>query len=310
MFIVVSFFAMRLVVQLIGVILTSHLKTAAATAISTISNVIVLIIIWILSKCTEGDIMQLALVMSAVPVLCYLIMSVILFCGRYRMIAPSFEYVDKSKIKSLLGLGLGFFIIKISMIVLFQASNIIIIQLYTNDDVVIYNIAYKLFSIIYILYEIIIQPFWTGYTDAWVKRDYEWIEDTMKKMLRVWRLIAIGGLILLVCSPVVYKIWIGQEIEIPPVLSAVICIYFICHCYGGTYNMFINGVGKIRLQLVALICVAVLYIPLVLILAKVLHLGVISIPLALIVSDFYSLFLAKIQYRKILKGTAHGIWNK
>ena len=310
MFIVVTFFAFRLIVQLIGIILTSYLKPAAATAISTTSNVIILLIIWLLSKYTEGSLPLLAFVMSAVPVIAYNLRSLILFCGAYKEIAPALIYFDKTKVRTLLGLGISFFIIKISMIVLFQTSNILIIQMFTNDDVVVYNIAYKLFSIIFILFEIMIQPFWTGYTDAWTKKDIPWIEHTMGKLMKVWGCLAIFACMLLCFSSWIYKIWIGGDIAIPFSLSFMMCIYFICRCYGGTYNIFINGTGKIRLQLISLLFVAVLYIPLVFIFVKVFEWGLLAIPTALILADFYSLFIARIQYRKIVTGTASGIWNR
>ena len=72
----------------------------------------------------------------------------------------------------------------------------------------------------------------------------------------------------------------------------------------------INGIGKVRLQMVCLAIVAVLYIPLLLFFINTLHLGIISIPLAQLFSNFYSLFIARVQYNKLISGNAYGIWNK
>ena len=60
----------------------------------------------------------------------------------------------------------------------------------------------------------------------------------------------------------------------------------------------------------ALGMVTFVYIPLVLFMVKFLKLGLISIPLSLIFSNFYSLFVARMQYKKLISGTAKGIWNK
>ena len=86
--------------------------------------------------------------------------------------------------------------------------------------------------------------------------------------------------------------------------------YFASHTYGGVYNICINGIGKVRLQMVCLAIVAVLYIPLLLFFINTLHLGIISIPLAQLFSNFYSLFIARVQYNKLISGNAYGIWNK
>ena len=74
--------------------------------------------------------------------------------------------------------------------------------------------------------------------------------------------------------------------------------------------MFINGTGKIRIQSITLGIMALLYIPLAYLLAKVLGIGLIAIPLSLIATDVYSLFVARIHYRRLMEGKATGLWNK
>ena len=310
MFVVIVFFAIRLVVQLVGVVLTAHLLPALATAINTFSNILVLLIIYVLSKSIPGDLYLLAFILSVVPVAVYVVVSVVLFWGRFRAISPSWKYFEKTEIKSLLHLGFSFFFIKISMIILFQTSNILIIRFFSNEDVVVYNIAYKLFSVSFMLFEILVQPYWTAFTDAWVKKDIEWIQNSMRQLLKIWRFISLCCVFVLIFTPFIYRIWIGDAVQIPFILSASMCLYFICRCYGGTYNVFINGTGKIKLQSIALLIVVILYIPMVYLLAKVFNIGLISIPIALVFTDFYSLFIAKMQYKRLIQNRATGIWNK
>ena len=310
MFIVVAFFALRMIASLIGMILTAHMLPAISTAINTASNLLILFIIFVLAKLIPGDLRILAIVLSGTPVLIYIFISLILFNKRYRNISPTLSYFDKKNMKSLLNLGFGFFFIRISMILLFQTSNIIIIHWFSNEDVVIYNIAYKLFSIGFILFDMLVQPYWTAFTDARVKNDIDWIKDSIAKLLRIWKIISLCCMLILLLSPVIYKIWIGDSIHIPFILSAVMCLYFICKCYGGTYNMFINGTGKIRIQSITLAAMVLLYFPLAYLLAKILNIGLIAIPLSLIFTDIYSLFIAKIHYKRLINNKAAGLWNK
>lgn len=308
--IVISFFLIRLVVGLIGTILTSHLKPAWSQALNTIANFFVVSTIWVLSKFIEGDLVLLATILSMSSVLVYLIASIILFNGKYKNLSPSIRYFQRKHIKTILGLGINFFIINISTIIIFQANNFLIIHLFNNEDVVVYNLAYKLFSVCSILFGLISQPFWTAYTDAWTKEDTLWIKTTLKRIFNIWIAIICLGIFLLLLSPIIYKIWIGDKVSVPFILSTVIFAYFISHTYGGIYNIFINGIGKIKLQVICLGIVALIYIPMVLFFVKVLNLGLISIPLSQLLSNFYSMFIARIQYNKIISGTAVGIWNK
>lgn len=308
--IVISFFLIRLVVGLIGTILTSHLKPAWSQALNTTANFLVIATIWVLSKFIEGDLVLLATILSLSSVLVYLVASLILYNGKLKNLSPSIRYFRRKHIKTILGLGINFFIINISTIIIFQANNFLIIHLFNNEDVVVYNLAYKLFSVCSILFGLISQPFWTAYTDAWTKEDTLWIKTTLKRIFKIWIAIICLGLFLLLLSPIIYKIWIGDKVSVPFILSTSIFAYFISHTYGGIYNIFINGIGKIKLQVICLGIVALIYIPMVLFFVKVLNLGLISIPLAQLLSNFYSMFIARIQYNKIISGTAIGIWNK
>lgn len=308
--IVVSFFLIRLVLSLVGTVLISHLKPAASQGLNTLSNFLIISTIWILSRFMHGNLLLLSVILSSSIVVIYIISSYILYNGKYSNVAPSFKYFNRKHLKSILGLGVNFFIINISMIILFQASNFIIIHAFDSKEVVVYNLAYKLFGIISILFSLISQPFWTAYTEAWALRDMDWIKNTIAKVFKLWLGVIIIGLFILLCSPIIYKIWIGDRVEIPFTVSFAIFAYFISHTYGGVYNIFINGVGKIRLQVLCLVVVASLYIPLVYLFINVLNLGIISIPLAQLCSNFYSMFIAKMQYKKLISGVAKGIWNK
>ena len=308
--IVTSFFLLKLVIGLIGTILTSYLKPAYNQLINTSSNIIVLLVIWILTKSIEGNLIVLSTILSATSVIAYFVASVYLFCGKYKQIAPSRTYFRKEHINTILGLGLNFFVINISTIILFQTNNFVIIHNFTNEDVVVYNLAYKLFSICSILFMLISQPFWTAYTEAWAKNDIDWIRNTVRKVHYLWFGIIMLGLLILLTSPLVYRVWVHDAVNVPFSMSIAILAYFASHTYGGVYNICINGIGKVRLQMVCLAIVAVLYIPLLLFFINILHLGILSIPLAQLFSNFYSLFIARIQYNKLMSGNACGIWNK
>lgn len=308
--IVTSFFLIKLVISLIGTILTSYLRPAFNQFLNTLSNIIILLVIWIMSKLCEGNLIILSTILSATSVIIYFIASLFLFNGKYKNIAPSISCFRKEQIKSILGLGVNFFIIHISTIILFQTNNFIIIHYFTNEDVVVYNLAYKLFSVCSIFFMLISQPFWTAYTEAWAKQDFEWIKKTVKKVYYLWTMVIGIGIMILIASPFIYRIWVGDSITVPFTMSIAILAYFTSHTYGGVFNICINGIGKVRLQMYCLAIVAIIYIPVIIFFIDVLKLGILSIPLAQLISNFYSLFIARIQYNKIISGKAKGIWNK
>ncbi|HPL19348.1 MAG TPA: LPS biosynthesis flippase, partial [Spirochaetota bacterium] len=66
--------------------------------------------------------------------------SVVLFHGKYIQLRPSVRTVRLSHAGLLLGLGIKFFTIQISGLILFSTSNVIITQALGADQVTTYNI--------------------------------------------------------------------------------------------------------------------------------------------------------------------------
>ncbi len=73
---------------------------------------------------------------------------------------------------------------------------------------------------------------------------------------------------------------------------------------------FINGVGKIKLQMYYAIFAMIINIPVSILFAKTLNMGSAGVILGTCVSIFVGSVFAPIQSIKILKGNAEGIWNR
>lgn len=313
-FIVFGFFFLRFVLKLISIVLYADQRPAIANAFGPIGNLFILIIVFVLTETTEGSLVLLGWVLSVIPVLVLITFSVFFYNSEYKMIAPSIRFVRFKYAKDLLNLGVKFFIIQVSALVMFQSSNIIIAQFYGPKEVIPYNIAYKYFSIITMVFTIILSPFWAAYTEAWVKKDIDWIKKTVKNLLKIWLGFVVIAVILLFISGYFFDFWLGKEemstIYISEKLKILLLIYFLLFTFGSIFNMFINGVGKIKVQMYSLLIGAILFIPVTIILINKFHLGIESVVIATILSNFYSPFVAPYQYFKIINNKANGIWNQ
>ncbi len=312
--IVFGFFFLRFVLKLIGIVLYADQRPAVANSFGPIGNLLVLIIIFVLTKTTDGSLVVLGWTLSLIPVLVLIIASIYFYQTDYKKIAPSVEYVKFSYSKDLFTLGVKFFIIQISALIMFQSSNIIIAQFFGPSEVTSYNIGYKLFSVIMMLFNIIVTPFWAAYTEAWVKKDILWIKKTVNNILKIWVGFIFIGVFLLIISVPFFNFWIGkeemQDISISFKLKVALMIYFLVFTFGNIFNTFINGVGKIKVQMYSLLIGAFLFIPIAFFLIKELKWGIESVVIASILANFYSPLIAPYQYYKIVNEKAHGIWNK
>ncbi|MDN5205414.1 polysaccharide biosynthesis protein [Fulvivirgaceae bacterium BMA10] len=305
-----GFFCLQFVFKLIGTILTADQKPSANNLILFLSQFTSLIIIYILSKTTQGSILYLGLAVTGSPVLIFLITTIILFTTSYKRYAPSLKHVDFKYAKGLMRLGTQFFVIQMAAIMLFATDNMILTQIMGPAEVTPYNIAHKYFGMITMIFVIVMSPFWSAFTDAWTKNDIKWIKKIIGKLTRFWFLFLGMAIFMLLVSRYVYLIWVGDQVHVPFTLSLTMAIFMLLQAFNLIFVNFINGVGKLRIQMFTGIFSILFNIPLSILFAKHLGLGSPGVILATIVSIGISIILRTIQYKKLISGTATGVWNK
>ena len=306
--IVFAFFSMQFVFQLITTILTADQKPALAGFLNMLSSLLSLILILILIKFTKGNLIYLGYVMGGSPIIILLGSTIWFFRKKYRQYKPSFLFVKFSYAKDLMNLGVQFFIIQIKAITIFTTSNIIISQLFGPAEVTIYNIALKYFSLPIAVFNIILAPFWSAFTEAYCRSDHAWIKSSVKGLLKIWALMSVLTIIMIFSADLIYRIWVGPEIKIPFGITCLMGLYAIMINWNNIFAFFLNGIGKIRVQLYSSTILGVLTIPVAVLFGKAIGLEGVILGSCLIM--FLNSLFTPIQYFKIVRGTATGIWLK
>lgn len=309
-YIVFISFVLRFVLKLITTILVADQKPAIQSIFELLRRIINLVVIIILVKTTSKSLVNVALVFSITPILILIFASIYFYSKQYKEYVPSIKYVNFSYAKNLMNLGVRFFIIQIAVMVLYTTDNIIITQLFDPSQVTVYNIAQKYFTIITMGFAIILTPFWSSVTEAYHRNDFPWIKKTTKQLVIIWTGFFILTGIMLLSSDWVYKIWIGPDIKVPFILSIAYAAFVVIQSFTSIFVSFINGVGKIKLQLYTAIFSMIFNIPLSIFFAKYLNFGITGVIMGTMVSALLSLILRPLQYIKIISHKAKGIWNK
>lgn len=310
LYILVAFFCMQMIVNVLTSVIAAFQKVALSTVFPVIGNVLSLIAIWLLTKFCLPSLVALAFAISAMPIIVIVIASVILYCGKFKMVSPSYKYIDKKYVKNIFSLGARFFIIQIQCVVLYQCTNILISNVSGPEDVTSYNIAYKYMSVAMMAFTIILAPLWPAFTDAYTKKDFGWMNNVYKKMSKLYLMSMVLMIIMTILSPLIYSIWIGDKANITVLMTSTICVYMMLHNWDSLQVNMINGIGTVKLQTYVTMIGLVFHIPLSLYLGKYLGLGAIGVVLSMIVINIiYSCFFT-VQIRKILSQKAQGIWIK
>ncbi len=308
--IVFGCFGLRLIFTLITSIYTASQHHSMQGKISFFISVGSLLLIWVLTEISESSLLLFGSVFSIFPVLVLLALNIYAFSNRFKIYRPKWNYVKKIYFNDIFGLGLTFFIIQISVIVMFSTDNFIITQLFSPEEVVPYNIAYKYMGISSMVFTMILVPYWSTITVAYVKGEVEWIKNAMKNLIKFAVIAVILIAVMVVIAPMVYNIWIGDLVEVPNLLTLCMAAYFTVTVLYAPFNYFINGIGKIKLHMYSFAIGAILNIPLSVVLVKYTNLGVEGVIIATVICILPNLILFPLQYIKLINNTATGIWNK
>jgi O-antigen/teichoic acid export membrane protein len=310
-YIIVLSFCFRLLLNLAITVCMAMQKAYVESLINFLISLSTLIAIWALPKFHTSSFSTFCISVSIIPVVVLLIFNYVLFYNSgLKYLLPKSRYFKREHVKALLNIGVQFFFIQFVGIIIFSTDNILITQFFSPADVTVFNIAYKYFSISTLTFTIILLPYWSAFTNAFVKKDMVWIKGGFKKLLLLWAIQIVGVILLAVLSRFAFHIWIGDNISIPVSLIITLGIYSIVYNWNNIFAYFINGVSKIRLQLYSAIFCGIINIPLSIILIKYSSFGVSSIVIANILCLGVSSIWSPIQCYKIIRNKASGIWNK
>lgn len=248
-----------------------------------------------------------SLVMLLIPIFVMLAYSVYIFKWKYPALAPSFRFIQVRHVRDLLSLGIVFFIIQISCILLTQCNNIIIANLSSPEAVPEYSLANRYFSMLYMGFSIISTPFWSATTDAYARQDFQWIRKTVVNLEKFFLLFTVIGLLMSLAGPYIFPFWTRNRIAVRPSVLWLSYLYILLFMFSNIYITIINGIGAIRLQLYVTIALSLIHIAMAVLLGKLY--GCVGVLVSQCIVYLFLTVWAFLQYSKIIQGTPRGsIW--
>lgn len=306
--IIIVTFCVTIVLKLIQNVFQAYQMTAAAASVDTVGQILSLALIYFLTKITFPSLNNLALVFCCSPLVVYVVYSLFMYCGRFKQVAPSFSSIDFSYAKDLFSLGGQFFIIQIICIILYQSVNFVISHYCGPEQVTTYNVAYKYLNCALMVLNIIMAPLWSGYNDAVAKNDYDWMRAVYKRLIKLNVLVVAGVLVMILISPIVYRIWVGDSVSVPFMVSVFIGLYMICQTISTLHASILNGMSIIKVQIIQAVLQGVIFIGSIVIIGGGLNL--IGILIIMLITAIIPAVILPVQVKLLLNNQAKGIWTK
>lgn len=272
-------------------------QAAKTGLISIVNSIIMLAIVYYLTLQPEHNFIYFVYSFGAASIFSRLGFLVDFF-RKHREVMPKIKYVHVSCVKAISNLGLKFFVMQVACICLFSSANILITQRLGPENILAYDVVFKVFSVITMAHSMICAPLWNAYTEAYVKKDFLWMQNTVQKMLLLMIPIFAGCVILVFATDFVVAFWLHKDIAIPDYLPSVMGVFVFVSCFNNVWGYFFNGIGKIDLQMYLSIIAAVIVIPLAWWLMGIF--GVTGMILAIVITSIFCGSIQCVKARTIL----------
>lgn len=302
--ITVVFLFINFWIGLINQVFNGFQKTSLVVFNQFLSNSISLCTVYILYSFYDSSIVRLSWFYGLSLLSSNMILS-FWFYIKNKIYMPTISSFNISKLKSIMTLGLQFFIIQIAAVVIFTTDKILITQLFGPEYVTSYDVLFKLFSIITVMFSLINAPLWSAYSDAYHNNDIQWIKKTIKLQLNLYSIIILAIIILALSAEYIAYLWVGKGVVIDQNLVIAMALYILITTWCSIFSTCINAIGKLNVQITTAIIGMIMNIPVSIYFVKFLGMDQYGIVLATVLSlSLFGIF-GSLQVYRLISGRFH-----
>ena len=292
--------SLQLITKLINSIFLADQKPALSSLIDCSGVVCSLLLLFILKDRLVGSLFNLALIITLPTFIISFIVTLFAFNKNYRKLKPSLKCFNLKISNKLINLGLRFFLIQLSALIILQGSNIIILKFIGAEEVSVFSLVYKYFNVIVTIFTLVLTPYWSFFTDSYAKNNYNQLKQGFKQLLISWLAISMVGVVMWIALPFSFKIWLNQELDIPAYLPVSLLLFSIFSNLGSVFIYFLNGTSSyLNFQLAIVLAFAALLYPLSAYLLPTY--GVLGVVFTMFFANSYGVLFAPYLSYKVLK---------
>ena len=204
--------------------------------------------------------------------------------------------------RELMRTGAGFFLLAIAGAVAYETDAVVITLVIGPSAAADYGVGYRLFVLIPLVTSLFLAPLWPAYAEAQATGDPVWMRRTFSTSLRLSVMCAIAGATLLaLLQGVIIRSWLGTSISLSLMLVVALSLLVFVNAYSGPVAAVLNGVGRVRFQVVTALVMVVLNVTLSVALAS--SVGIAGPPLGTVIAQVVAILIPSywLIYRRVLR---------
>lgn len=238
----------RFFTVLVAHVLYAMQKATLPSILILVSNVLILLYMLIAQPSgKETDIIALAIVQAMGTNLPIVIVMIVLFATKLKGAFPSPFSFKFSRAKMVLEIGGSLFYLQCLIALVFGVKELFISWFVGAEQVVDYQVYYKLIGMISGLFSLALTPVWSAVTKAYIEKNYTRIRKLYVTAGKTIFLFSIGQLLLLTIMPWVVKLWLGENtITVSYQYGLIFCFYNVIYMFIMLNYNFACGMGKTK----------------------------------------------------------------
>jgi O-antigen/teichoic acid export membrane protein len=241
---------MQFLLRLISSILMALQKPAIPNLITLISNILMLLFLLSIDKSSvSSNLIYLSYINFYTSTIPLFIVTIVVFKTSLHHFFPNLNYFSRQHASKIIKLGGTFFWIQMMYLIISNTNEFLINGLIGSKYVVDYKIYNSLFGLIGVLFSLVVAPIWSEVTEAFAKKEINWIKNLYKKIIKLGLLAASSLIILIFIMQMILDLWLKENaIKVNPTYSVIFAISTIMVIWTAIVSSFVNGLGKLKIQ--------------------------------------------------------------
>jgi len=262
-------------------------KASVPKLFSLYMNIGTVILLLLIIKVSHDNLILAAIALAAPAPLVLLGANIYYFKKKFPELQPQWKIVDKERINHVFGIGVKFFIMQLTTLAVHQSGTFIITHYLGPSEVTPFNLINRYFYFIYFIFSLAIAPYWSAFTEAYVKKEFSWIKKTIKRLFNLALLFTLITILMYAISYFLIPVWSRHAFDIYNYHFLLIasCVSVIFILFTAIISTFLNSINHLNLQLGIQIVMGILTIGLSIFFIKYLNYGSASVDVAIIISQ-------------------------
>ncbi len=270
--ITVAFMCINFWLGLVNTIMYAIQKAAIPAGIGVVNQAINIALVLLASQKIPVSLPLISIILGGSTFITKSVTTVWVF-SKYSFLRPKWSLYEGKYVKAITSFGLMLFVSQICSTIMNSTDNVIISRFFGATNVTPYNTAYRLLQLFITVNGIIITPMWSAFTLHNERKEYTWMKHSLRRMNQINVFLSVAVILMVIVLPFVSDVWLHHHLDYDPLMLGFMAAYVIAMNYSSNYASVLNGVGDVKLSTFIAGVQALLNIPLSILLAVRLNMG-------------------------------------